>query len=79
MIRYQAAGAQIAKPERTTGAEEITSCMAETMREMAFSGETVNAETLIQRGFTPATVERFSAEAAIIARRRSIVRIDRAA
>lgn len=49
--------------------------MASDMREMAFAGETVSTETLTQRGWTPATIERFAPDAVGLARRQSIRRI----
>lgn len=54
----------------------LTERMAEDMREMAFAGENVNAETLGQRGYTPAAIRRLSPQAAGIARRRSIRHVE---
>lgn len=51
--------------------------MASDMREMAFAGETVSTETLTQRGWTPATIERFAPDAVGLARRQSIRRLER--
>lgn len=46
--------------------------MADDMREMAFADQNVNAETLIQRGWTTRTVARFATTARDIARRQSV-------
>lgn len=42
------------------------------MREMAFAGENVTPETLMQHGFNAAVIERYGEAAASMARRRSI-------
>ena len=49
--------------------------MADDMREMAFSGQNVSAETLVQRGWTASTIRRLSSEAVIRARRASVRRL----
>lgn len=41
------------------------------MREMAFAGENVTPETLMQHGFNAAVIERYGDAAASMARRRS--------
>lgn len=53
----------------------IVDAMALTMREMAFAGETVDAEALRQRGFTDAAISRLSAEAIARARRDAVRQI----
>jgi hypothetical protein len=50
----------------------LTDRMAEDMREMAFAGETINPETLRQRGYSDAAIKRLGQAAARTARRRSI-------
>lgn len=49
--------------------------MAEDIREMAFAGETVSAETLKLRGWSDSTVEALAPEARDRARRLSIRQI----
>jgi len=46
-----------------------------TMREMAFAGETVDAEALRQRGFTDAAIDRLAPEAIARARRDAVRQI----
>ena len=55
MIRY--APAPMARPTCRTA---LIDRMALTMREMAFAGETVDAEALRRRGFTDAAISRLS-------------------
>lgn len=64
-------------PQPATCRTALVERMANDMREMAFAGETVNPETLTQRGWTPATIARLSAEAINRARRQSIRRLER--
>lgn len=61
-------------PARTCRALMIDS-LERTMREMAFAGENVTPETLMQHGFNAAVIERYGAAAVGMARRRSIRRI----
>lgn len=70
MIRFEPAKPTTQKP--TPCFRSIADRMAETMREMAFSGETVTAESLGARGFSDPVIKRFCAEAAAMARRRSV-------
>lgn len=49
--------------------------LADDMREMAFAGENVNAETLAQRGWPEAAVTRLGPRAVEMARRASIRRV----
>lgn len=73
MIRYlspnEAAAAKIiAAPRCIRSLEER---MADDMREMAFAGQNVSVETLIERGWTKKTVQRLAPMATAIARRHS--------
>ncbi|KQY31786.1 hypothetical protein [Rhizobium sp. Root483D2] len=73
MIRYisnkQAVAAKIvAAPKCIRTLEER---MADDMREMAFAGQNVSVETLIERGWTKNTVHRLARAATAIARRQS--------
>ena len=70
MIRY--APAPMARP---TCRRRIVDAMALTMREMAFAGETVDAEALRRRGFTDAAISRLSGEAIARARRDAVRQI----
>lgn len=72
MIRYQPPHSQ----KIVSSHRRIKECMASAMLEMAHGGVAVTAETLQQRGFTPAAVTRFWREAANMARRRSIRRLE---
>lgn len=74
MIQYQTA--PIAKPAPLC-AQSIIGKLADTMLEMAFSGQNVTPETLESYGFSKDVVERYGARATAIARRRSIRRIER--
>jgi len=74
MIRYQASPAHGA----TTTQVPSPSCrmalidrMASDMREMAFAGQNVSTETLVQRGWTAPVIKRLSSEAIDRARRLS--------
>lgn len=49
--------------------------MADDMRELAFAGQNVSEETLIERGWSKDTVKRLSPNAIAIARRQSIRQI----
>ena len=49
--------------------------MAGDMREMAFAGQTVSSETLVQMGWTLLTVKRLAPDAIALARRQSVRRI----
>jgi len=73
MIRYRPKSTDdvakiIAAPRCIRSLEER---MADDMREMAFSGQNVSVETLIERGWTKNTVHRLAVPAAAIARRQS--------
>lgn len=72
MIRYQPG------PGRTaiTCHARIRDAMADAMREMDGSGQTVSVETLQQRGFTTAAIERFSDAAVQQARRQSVRHVE---
>lgn len=66
-----------ARSHRRAGcADALVDRMADDMREMAFAGQNVTAETLQQRGWPAATVARLSARAVERARRRSIRRVE---
>lgn len=56
--------------------ENVVFKMADTMREMAFAGETVSLDTLAQHGFTHDIVDKFGARAVALARRLSVKRVD---
>lgn len=72
MIRYQPG------PGRTavTCHDKIRDAMADAMREMDGSNQTVSVETLQQRGFSPVAIERFSAAAVRQARRQSVRHVE---
>lgn len=53
----------------------VTDRLADTMREMAFSGENVSPETLAQRGFPADVVKRLGPAAVEKARRRSVTQV----
>jgi hypothetical protein len=77
MIRYlshneTAAAKIIAAPRCFRSLEER---MADDMCEMAFGGQNVSVETLIERGWTKNTVRRPSPVAMVIARRQSTRRV----
>ncbi|KAB2783709.1 hypothetical protein [Brucella anthropi] len=74
MIQYQSA--PITKPAPLC-AQSIIGKLADTMLEMAFSGQNVTPETLESYGFSKDVVERYGARATALARRRSIRRIER--
>ncbi|MGJ8570457.1 MAG: hypothetical protein ACSHXI_07140 [Hoeflea sp.] len=76
MIRYEPSPAQSALPSATCRMALIGR-MADDMREIAFDGQGVSAETLVQRGWTLPTVKRFSGEAIAQARRQSVRRLGR--
>jgi len=71
MIRYQATPARAAAPSCHAS---LINRMADDMREMAFAGQNVSPETLVQRGWTLPTVKRLSGEAIARARRQSVRR-----
>lgn len=73
MIRYVRIETPSPQPRRC--GPSLVDRMAEDMREMAFAGETVNVETLGQRGYSAAVVKRLAAKATAVARRRSIRQI----
>jgi hypothetical protein len=61
---------------RPTGCRtRLVETMAMTMREMAFAGETVDAEALRQRGFTDAAIHKLLPEAIARARRDAVRQI----
>jgi hypothetical protein len=70
MIRFRLSET-IAPPPQSCG-RKLVDRMADDMREMAFAGETVSLETLIQRGYPLAVVRRLSTRAIGIARRASV-------
>jgi len=53
----------------------LVATMAMAMREMAFAGETVDAEALRQRGFTDAAIHRLAPDAVVRARRDAVRQI----
>lgn len=71
MIRYRTSPAAIIKAAPPRCIRPLVERMADDMREMAFSGQNVSVETLIERGWTARTIERLSRNAVIIARRQS--------
>ncbi|MCC0035448.1 MAG: hypothetical protein H6887_09330 [Hoeflea sp.] len=73
MIRYQAATPSQSAPPPCHSS--LVDRMASDMREMAFAGQNVSTETLVQRGWTLPTVKRLSAEAIARARRQSVRRV----
>ncbi|EDQ33921.1 hypothetical protein HPDFL43_05690 [Hoeflea phototrophica DFL-43] len=77
MIQYQAQPPAAPSAPTASCREALTGRMADQMREMAFAGETVSPETLIQRGWTAETVERLSPAAIAQARRQSVRRVER--
>lgn len=74
MIRYQASPADAATLPFSCRAA-LTSRMADQMREMAFAGQTVSAETLTERGWSPASIKRLAPDAIALARRQSVRRV----
>lgn len=74
MIRYQAFSANTATPAPSCRTALIDR-MADEMREMAFAGQTVSAETLAGRGWSPATIKRLAPDAVARARRQSVRRL----
>ena len=76
MIRYQASPAHAATPagHAVSCSRALTERMADDMREMAFAGQNVSAETLAERGWSPATIERLAPDAVARARRQSVRR-----
>lgn len=73
MIRYQPAPAD--NPAPPSCHASLVNRMASDMREMAFAGQNVSTETLVQRGWTLPTVKRLSGEAVARARRQSVRRV----
>lgn len=73
MIRYRSSAetsaTKIANAPRCI--RSLEERMAGDMREMAFAGQNVSVETLIERGWTKNTVQRLSPVAVAIARRQS--------
>lgn len=61
----------ISKPAQTCR-DTVVVRMADTMREMAFSGENVSPDTLAHYGFTHDIVEKFGERAVALARRLSV-------
>lgn len=76
MIQYQPAPKILPAVAALGCMRSIEKSMAEVIREMAFSGETVSAETLKQRGYSEATVKRFGQAAVNEARRKSVRRVE---
>lgn len=74
MIRYQASPAIPATPSPSCRTALIGR-MADEMREMAFAGQTVSTETLQERGWSPASIERLAPDAVALARRQSVRRM----
>lgn len=72
MIRYQPTPANSPAPPSCHAS--LVERMASDMREMAFAGQNVSTETLVQRGWTLPTVKRLSGEAINRARRESVRR-----
>ncbi|MBG20869.1 MAG: hypothetical protein CML31_13095 [Rhizobiales bacterium] len=75
MIRYQPTAQPIAKHAAKSCSDALVAKMAEEMREMAFAGENVSAETLKSRGWTEDTIKRLSGPATERARRLSVRRV----
>lgn len=61
----------ISKPAHTCR-DSVVVRMADAMREMAFSGENVSADTLAHYGFTHDIVDKFGERAVALARRLSV-------
>jgi len=74
MIRIKPKPAQTVTP--ATCMDQLTTRMADAMRELAFSGDNVTHETLERYGFTSEVVSRLGTRAAAQARRLSVKRID---
>ncbi|WP_420406942.1 hypothetical protein [Hoeflea sp.] len=75
MIRYQASPASSTPPPAPPSCRKsLVDRMADDMRELAFSGEGASKETLIARGWSLETIERFGPHARNLARRLSIRR-----
>ena len=75
MIRY--APAPVAAPQPSCRATQVAR-MADHMREMAFAGETVSEDTLVQRGWPRPIVRRLLPEAVAPARRLSVRQVAQA-
>jgi hypothetical protein len=69
MIRFQPIPTAPVPPPRCE--TSLVERMADDMREMAFAGQNVNAETLGYRGWTALLIKRLGPQAAAIARRKS--------
>lgn len=77
MIQFQPKPAALRQPPKIIPCmRSLAERMAEDMREMAFAGENVNAESLKQRGYPEAAIKRLGEDAARIARRRSIRHVE---
>jgi len=69
MIKFR--NLTVTKPKPTC-ADRVVFAMADTMREIAFAGQNVSAETLALHGFTHDVVEKFGERAVAHARRLSV-------
>lgn len=74
MIRFQATPATVATPTPSCRASLIDR-MADDMREMAFAGQNVSAESLAERGWPAMTIKRLAPDAVARARRASVRRL----
>jgi len=75
MIRYQPAIPPRPAAPAPSCRTSLVDRMADQMREMAFAGQTVSSETLVQMGWTLPTVKRLSPDAIALARRQSVRRL----
>lgn len=73
MIQFQTKAHSAA---HQTCISSVENRLAEKMREMAFAGENVTPESLENHGFSREVVAKLGQRAAVLARRRSIKRID---
>lgn len=71
MIRYRTNPTILIKAAPPRCIRPLVERMADDMREMAFAGQNVSVETLIERGWTARTIARLSPDAIGIARRQS--------
>lgn len=75
MISYQPSPTPAPAPHASSCHAALVSRMADDMREMAFAGQNVSHETLVQHGWTLPVIKRLSPEATARARRQSTRRI----
>ena len=78
MIQFVKRPPFIKQPPARSCRADLLDKLESTMREMAFAGETVSPDTLKQRGYSEGVIARLGVQAAQLARRRSIRRVEHA-